>query len=652
MRLCVVLFFIIFSINAEEGVERWKVEPQINYFENLIGRKVNNFSIVDITNKKTDLYRQGGKGTLIAVFDVDCPMALKLAPKLKRLESDYPAVSFKHLIISRATTLDEVKKIYAKRQFKGQIVIDSKDNAVAKHLGIKTTCEVFLLDGTGTLIYRGAIDDQYGIGFVKKAPENNYLRDALDSHLKNETPKIRLTSAPGCLVEFEKAQTVKSEITFHKDISRILQAHCQRCHHDGGVGPFNLETYEEVKERRKMIKYVVSKKLMPPWFAHGGGPWVDNYDLADSERQMILDWIAGGSREGNKADAPEPKSWPKKWLLNNPDLVVPLDNKIAVKAEGFMRYINVNVKVPTREDKWISAVEIRTTNPQVLHHALVFHLGSDRSKFKLADTSGVRGFFAGYVPGNQLNVYPEDSGKKMEAGTYLRFQLHYTPNGTAVNDQVSIAFKFHDKQPQNILETKSAFNNRFLIPPGDSNYEVKARHKFLQDGYLVGFSPHAHLRGKAFKYDLVSADGSRKTLVDIPRYDFNWQITYQYQQPLAVKAGSYLEVTAHYDNSADNPANPNPKARVRFGDQTEDEMMIGYFEWIQSSSDNSIHMPDELKNKVDTLVSQMKKKQINQKQAGQKLFVFLMKQVREGKMTQQEATNYFQTIAKKYGENR
>ncbi|MCM8541919.1 MAG: hypothetical protein NE328_16740 [Lentisphaeraceae bacterium] len=546
----------------------------------------------------------------------------------------------------------KVKETYTKRQYKGQILIDSKEQSVARQLGIKTTCEVFLIDGAGTLIYRGAIDDQYGIGFVKKAPENNYLADAIDSLLKKEIPKVRLTTAPGCLVEFEKNQTAKSEITFHKDISRVLQAHCQRCHRDGGVGPFNLITYGEVKERRKMLKYVVSKKLMPPWFAHGGGPWVDNYDLSEPERAMILEWIAGGTPEGNKKDTPEAMSWPKEWLLSNPDLVVPLDNKISVKAEGFMKYINVNVKVPTREDKWISAVEIRTTNSEVLHHALVFHLGSDKSKFRTADTSGVRGFFAGYVPGNQLNVYPEGSGKKLEAGTYLRFQLHYTPNGTAVKDQVSIAFKFHDKKPENVLETKSAFNNRFLIPPGDGNYEVKARHKFLQDGYLVGFSPHAHLRGKAFKYELVAADGSKKTLVDIPRYDFNWQITYQYQQPLSVKAGSYLEVTAHFDNSADNPANPNPKKAVRFGDQTEDEMMIGYFEWIQATGSDSIYMSDELKNEVESLVEQMKMKKLSQKQAGQKLFIFLMKQVREGKMTQQEATNYFQTIAKKYGERK
>lgn len=648
MRLCVIILLFSFSLLAEEGIERWQVEPQVNFFENLIGRKVKNTTVVDLANNKASLYKNGGQGTIISVFDVDCPMALKLAPKLKRLEADFPELSFRHLVISQETSLAKVKETYAKRQFKGQLLIDTKNESIARNLGIKTTCEVFLVDGAGTLIYRGAIDDQYGIGFVKKAPENNYLVDAIQSHLKKKIPKVRLTTAPGCLVEFKNKATVKNEITFHKDISRILQGHCQRCHHDGGVGPFNLITYGEVKERRKMLKYVVSKRLMPPWFAHGGGPWIDNYDLSNAERQILLDWIAAGTKEGDKRDSPEPINWPKKWLLNDPDMVVPLKKQISVKAEGFMRYLNVNVKVPTTEDRWVSAVEIRTTNPQVLHHALVFHLGADIRKFREADTSGVRGFFAGYVPGNQLNIYPENSGKKLSAGTYLRFQLHYTPNGTAVQDQISIAFKFHDKKPDNVLETKSAFNNRFLIPPGDDNYKIQARHKFLQDGYLVGFSPHAHLRGKAFKYDLVATDGSRKTLVDIPKFDFNWQITYQYQNPLKVQAGSYLEVTAHYDNSSGNPANPNPKKSVRFGDQTEDEMMIGYFEWIKSSSD-SIYMPDNLKSTVDSLLKEIKSKRLNQKQAGHKLFVFLMRQVKEGKMTQQEATNYFQTIAKKYG---
>ena len=648
MRYFLVLTLLSFSLFAQEGVERWKAEPQVNLFENLIGRKVKNSFLTDKAGSKAALYREGGAGTVIAVFDVDCPMSLKLAPKLKRIEAAFPKISFTHLVISSQAKLSKVKEVYAKRQFQGQVLFDSKET-VARNLAIKTTCEVFLVDGAGTLVYRGAIDDQYGIGFVRKEPKNKYLIDAIQSHLKKATPKFRLTTAPGCLVEFEKKETLSSEITFHKDISRILQGHCQRCHHKGGVGPFNLVTYGEVKERRKMLKYVITKKLMPPWFAHGGGPWIDNYNLEDAERKQILDWIAAGAPEGDKKDAPEEKAWPGKWLMSDADLVVPLAKKIPVKAEGFMRYINVNVKVPTKEDKWVSAVEIRSTNPQVLHHALVFHLGSDVSKFRQADTSGVRGFFAGYVPGNQISVYPENSGKKLEAGTYLRFQLHYTPNGTAVQDQVSIAFKFHDKKPANVLETKSAFNNRFLIPAGANNYKIQARHRFLKDGYLVGFSPHAHLRGKAFKYELVSVDGKRETLVDIPRYDFNWQITYQYQNPLKVKAGSYLEVTAHYDNSEDNPANPNPNKAVRFGDQTEDEMMIGYFEWIQSASSDSIYMPNDLKSEVENLLRQMKEEKLSQKQAGRQLFAFLMRQVKEGKMSQQDAVNYFQTIAKKYG---
>jgi len=521
MKLCVCLFLVSFSLLAEEGIERWKVEPQVNYFENLIDRKIENIQLQNTDGLGTSLYKLNSKGTLICVFDVDCPMSLKLAPKLKRLEEQFKSIAFKHLLISKQVSKEDVLKVYQKRGFKGELIFDSKDEKAASSLKVKTTCEIFLVDGRGTLIYRGAIDDQYGIGFVKEKATKDYLAEAIGSHLKGELPELRLTSAPGCLVEYKEPKVVHSKITFHKDISRLLQSHCQRCHHDGGVGPFSLIDFEEVRERRKMLKYVVSKKLMPPWFAQGGGPWRDNYNLTDSERKLLLDWIAAGTPEGKKEDAPIPRKFPKKWLMDKPDLVVALDNKVAVKAEGFMKYKNINVKVPTQSDKWVSAVEIRSTNPQVLHHALVFHLGADTSKFRLADTSGVRGFFAGYVPGNQISVYPQGSGKKLDAGTYLRFQLHYTPNGTAVNDQVSIAFKFHDKKPASEIETKSAFNNRFLIPPRTDNYRIEAKHKFLQDGYLVGFSPHAHLRGKAFKYDLVSPDGKRETLVDIPRYDFN-----------------------------------------------------------------------------------------------------------------------------------
>ena len=651
MIRCGLIFLLCLSLWGEDGIERWAVEPQVNYFENLIDRKINKLQLKNIDGKMSSLYEASSKGTLLFIFDVDCPMSLKLAPKIKRLEEEFNNITFKHLAISKQVENSDLLKTYKERGFKGELLIDSKEGTAASTLKVKTTCEVFLIDPRGTLIYRGAIDDQYGIGFVKEKPTKHYLKNAVQSYLKDEQPKLRLTSAPGCLVEHKEQAVVDQKITFHKDISRLLQSHCQRCHHKGGVGPFELVSYEEVKERRKMLKYVISKKLMPPWFASGGGPWRDNYNLNDAERKIILDWIAGGAPEGDKADAPLPRKFPKKWLMQEPDLVVPLDQKIAVKAEGFMRYQNVNVRVPTKEDKWVSAVEIRTTNPQVLHHALVFHLGADKSKFRFADTSGVRGFFAGYVPGNQISLYPEGSGKKLEAGTYLRFQLHYTPNGTAVQDQISIAFKFHDKKPANVIETKSAFNNRFLIPPRTDNYKVAARHKFLQGGYLVGFSPHAHLRGKSFKYDLVTPDGKKETLVDIPRYDFNWQITYQYQKPRKIKAGSVLEVTALYDNSENNPANPNPNARVRFGDQTNDEMMIGYFEFIKSSSD-SIHMPEGLKSLVDDLVQKMKSKSMTQQQAGKKLLQYLMKEVSKGSMTRQEATNYFQIIAKKYGEKK
>ena len=648
MRLCVFFIFLTAGLFAEDGIERWKVEPQLNYFENLIGRKITNVKLTDINGQESTLYKEGGKGTLIAVFDVDCPMSLRLAPKLQRLESELNGLDMRHLIISKQASKEEARKTYDQRKFKRALLIDDKNQSAARALNVKTTCEIFLVDGAGTLIYRGAVDDQYGIGFVKEKPQNNFLADAISSFVKKEPVEIKLTTAPGCMIELEKKEAAKSEVTFHKDISRLLQNHCQRCHHDGGVGPFTLITYDEVKERRKMIKYVVDKKLMPPWFAHGGGPWEDNYNLEEAERKMIIDWVAAGAPEGDKKDAPLPREWPKKWLLEDPDLVVPLDRKIAVKAEGFMRYENVFVKVPTKEDKWISGVEIRTQNPQVLHHVLVFHIGPDRTK--KVDTSGVRGFFAGYVPGNQANIYPESTGKKLEAGTWLKFQLHYTPNGTAVMDQISIAFKFHDKKPKNIIETRSAFNTRFLIPPRTDNFRVEAKHRFLEDGLIVGFNPHAHLRGKAFAYDLVSRDGKRKRLLDIPKYDFNWQITYQYQNPLKVKAGDMLEVTALYDNTSNNPANPDPNKRVRFGDQTHDEMMIGYFEWISTPKDDTIFMPDELKKEVNSLLAQIEAKDMNKQQAGRKLFQFLMGQVKSQKMSQQEAMEYFRVIAEKYGD--
>ena len=289
------------------------------------------------------------------------------------------------------------------------------------------------------------------------------------------------------------------------------------------------------------------------------------------------------------------------------------------------------VKVPITEDKWVRSIETRTENPQVLHHALSFVTKNKHQN----NVNALRGYFSGYVPGTSTQTSPKGMGKFLPKDSYIIIQLHYAPNGTPVEDQVSLVFDFYDEAPKHLIEVKSAFSKKINIPPHAENHIITAEHKFHQNGFLTAFNPHAHLRGKSFKYELVEANGKKKTLLDIPNYDFNWQIDYQLAEPIYAPQGAKLLVTAVYDNSANNKANPNPNATVRAGEQTDDEMMIGYFNWYAESSETSSayhaeKTKDQLPRSLRKYALSIKEKLISGKIDRQQAKKLLTKNIKKG----------------------
>lgn len=262
-------------------------------------------------------------------------------------------------------------------------------------------------------------------------------------------------------------------------------------------------------------------------------------------------------------------------MIGKPDVVKQIPEPISIKATGRMPYKHVRVKTDFKEDRWVQAVEIQPTSPAVVHHVLVF-IQDGSARGSVDERSG---FFAAYVPGNSYQIYPEGLAKRLPAGASLVFQLHYTPNGKATTDQTRLAIKFADEQPKHMIRNIGVANHRISIPPGADNHPEQASLRVPSDVKLLAFMPHMHLRGKAVRYDLVLPNGERQSLLDIPRYDFNWQLEYRLADPLEVPQGSNLEVYAWYDNSKNNPANPDPTTTVRWGPQTEDEMLIGYVEY-------------------------------------------------------------------------
>lgn len=544
-----------------------------------VGQMLEGLSFMDADGERQALTMIGGAAMVIVVRDLDCPVSRKYAPRLKTLQDHFAGlggdgVSFLYLFPGQAHSVDEMRQDMAEHGHRGLLARDP-DGTLARALRLRTTSEVLVLDRARTLRYRGAIDDQYGIGYQKDTPAHHYLRDAVEALLERRAIAVSATTAPGCLAEHEAAgaeEAAAGGITYHNRISRIIQNHCQTCHREGGAGPFGLETHAQVMAKRKMIGYVIEDRIMPPWGAkHEPGKWLNDPTLAARDEADLLAWIENGAPEGDPQDGPVPAEWSQDWQIGTPDLVLQLPKPIQIPAEGRMSYQYVKVKNPLKEDRWVRAMELRPTAPQVVHHALVF-LGKEMHG------GGLKGYFTGLVPGETVSAFDEGFGKLLPAGETLIFQLHYTTNGKATTDQTELAFVFHDKKPERQIHTLAASSTDFIIPPGADNHQVVAEYPVQVAGTILSFSPHTHLRGKAFRYDLIHADGRIVELIDISRYDFNWQLRYKLAEPVFVPRGSKIRATAWYDNSAKNPANPDPTKAVRYGEQTWDEMMIGYFE--------------------------------------------------------------------------
>jgi hypothetical protein len=335
------------------------------------------------------------------------------------------------------------------------------------------------------------------------------------------------------------------------------------------------------RENVGTIKRLVKRGVMPPWFADPKvGHWSNDRSLSPRDRDDLIAWIDAGAPEGDAADAPVQRKFVAGWKIGQPDAVFETPVTFDIPATGAMEYQRVALQTHLPQDKWVTAIEIRPTSPAVVHHMLVFAVyppDHERLSEQPRYRDGLDGYFAGLVPGQGHVIYPRGIAKLLPRNALLIFQIHYTPNGTATQDRPKIGMTFSDGPPEHEISTRGVFNTRFETPPGAANFPVTATHRFRHASRLLSFMPHSHVRGKAYRYEMVYPDGRTETVLNVPRYDFNWQLEYYLREPLDVPAGTRLKVTAWYDNSDNNPANPDPKATVRFGDQTWDEMMIGYF---------------------------------------------------------------------------
>ncbi len=550
----------------------------------LPGRQVPDVAFTDLTGKPhrtADAARYAGMA--IVLSSSTCPVSKRQMPSLAKLEQELSNRGIALLVLNpmKTETDDEIRAQVAAAGVRSTVCHDATQ-ALAQALQARTTTEVFLLAPDRTLVYRGALDDQYGPTFSRQAPTVSHLLEAADALKAGRKPRRPMTEAPGCELDLgPRPAGAATSLSYHRDVARILQQHCMDCHRPEGIAPFRLDTAAAVTERAKTIRRVVTEGQMPPWFAApptGGkpSPWANDCALPASDRRDLLAWLDSADRPlGDPADAPKPRTYPGAWSIGQPDAVLPISRPHAIKADGFMRYEHDTIETSFPEDRWVQAYEILPTARGVVHHVIVrcVRLG-EKPKF-----GGAEDYWAAYVPGNGSHVYPTGFARKLPAGATLTFQIHYTPNGQATTDQLKIGLRFAKTPPRHEMRTVGLANLRLDIPPGAARHVETLVRPVPVDLPITALMAHMHVRGAAFKFELLGADGSVETLLDLPRYDFNWQLRHDYVEPRVLPQGSRVRITAVFDNSAANPANPDPTQRVRWGEQTTDEMMIGYVEY-------------------------------------------------------------------------
>jgi peroxiredoxin len=551
---------------------------------------VRDFVLDDAKGNRHALYSDAGDaiGTVLAFTSVDCPIAKLYAPRLARLHQEYREEGIRFLGINPnfQDKPEEIRERATKVGVGFPILCDPLQ-VITRALEVTRTTEVLFLDENFRLLYRGALDDQYGLGTQKPHPHHEYLIEALEAHIAQEDIEVAETEAPGCLI----GQALESDVlqvTYNEHIAPILQQECLDCHRSGQIGPMHFESYEDAASWAPMIAEVVEERRMPPWHADPRhGSFSNERRLSATQRAMLVNWVQSGSKEGEGLPPPPPTFPDEGWAIGEPDYIVQLEQDQKIPADGVVDYRYVIVDPKLEEDHWVQALEIRPTNTEATHHVLALAIPPGQNAqdlFRRGDDSFVGlGYFGVQVPGCRPNIFPEGMGKRLLAGTKFLFQLHYTPTGVPGTDRTRMALRWADGPVEHEVITRGIFNGRLRIPPGDPEATFHAKHSFEKPVRLLSMFPHMHTRGKAFRFELLGADVD-KVLLDVPRYDFNWQNFYRLMQPQRIEPGEVLYVTAVYDNSTGNPFNPDPTATVYWGDQTFEEMMIGYIDFYEEVS--------------------------------------------------------------------
>jgi hypothetical protein len=541
-----------------------------------------------------------GGATVLVFYSTECPIANAYSPTLTELAGKLRSKPVKWIAICVDPDLTNAELEAHARDFKlAFTIVRDRRGSFARKIGATMTPEAFVIDSRGRVRYHGRIDDQFVARRVRNAsPSGAELSDALTAVLAGKEIAVPHVPAVGCPIP-EVPRTV-AHPTYTKDVAPILQQNCQECHRPGQVAPFSLLTYDQARKRSADIAAVVEDRLMPPWKAapHFGVKFKHERVLQEKDIATLAAWSEGGAPEGDLAELPSPLKFSDEWVLGTPDLVIDTGTDFDVPASGGDIYRCFVIPTHLDKDVYVTAAEYRPGNRRVVHHILAYVDTSGKARERDQADPGpgyacfggpgepIHGDIGGWAPGIQPSELPEGIGRSLPRNSDLIVQLHYHPSGKPEVDRTKIGLYFARKPIHQTLHWIPAFNPGMELPPGQSNIEIRAAWELPVD--LVGHAvtPHMHLLGRNIQMSVKFPDGKEKDLIKIDDWDFNWQYSYFFQEPIDLPKGTVVNVLAHYDNTDSNPRNPNkPSKLVKWGEATTDEMCVGFIAVTKKGQD-------------------------------------------------------------------
>ena len=563
-----------------------------------MGSKIETLSFKDIRGVTREFSELGvHRATVIMFTTTDCPIVNKTLPKLKELYAQYVLkdVAFLCINVGPNDTLQTMASQAIEYDAPWSFVKDYEARS-AVVLGVQRTPEFVILNKESEICYRGRFDDQFRLGGARPSATRADLRLALDEVLEGKTVSVPQTPVDGCLITFpnqdenalpegksqgaepKQAPVPGDQWTFHEHIAPIVFESCTPCHRPSTAAPFSLLTYEDCLAHAEMIADVVRDESMPPWYAtKTHGTFQNNRSLKPAAKRTLLQWLDSRRAEGDPAKAPVPPNFVETpWRIGTPDLILTTIEQHTIPATGFVPYKYVVLPHLFLGETWVEAFEIRPLNSSVVHHC---NMAYATSKGASEET-----FITGYVPGGQpmdLGRFENSVAYRIPAGAALGLQIHYTTTGKEEKCRIQVGLRFPKKQIRKQLHHFVLDPRGWKIPPGDPAYRIEAKHILQHDADLLGLFTHMHVRGRDMTFYANHHDGSRETLLQIPNYNFEWQLGYELAPGTKQLAkGTAIEAIAHFDNSSFNPYNPDTTATVEYGPQTVDEMFNGFVFYV------------------------------------------------------------------------